>query len=92
MEDLWLRIQQQMEQRRQLGLKQYGVPVTSDTAVNWLGHLKEELLDAVVYTEAAIGVYRKYQQLLSAMATLTGLVEEEVEKKYAVLPATKSKN
>jgi hypothetical protein len=54
MRDLWLEIIEDMKNRRQLGLDQYGVPVTGQNNINWLQHLYEELLDAIVYIRAAI--------------------------------------
>lgn len=61
--DIWLDIIAEMHQRRQIGLEQYKVPVTADPAVNWLQHLKEELLDAVVYAQAVIGISEQLQDL-----------------------------
>ncbi len=81
--DIWLDIIAAMQDRRQIGLKQYGVPVTADPNVNWRLHLQEELLDALVYNIASIELDSKYKKLLSAVATLTGLTEAEVEAKYA---------
>ncbi len=89
---LWLEIIQQMEHRRQLGLKQYGVPVTSDSNVNWRNHLSEELLDALVYNLAAGEVEKKYKTLLNHVANSYGIttteVEDWMEKMYATAPNT----
>jgi len=65
--DLWLEIITQMHQRREIGLNQYGVPVTADPAVDWFNHSEEEQLDNLVYTKAA---KQLYLQLLKAAATL----------------------
>lgn len=50
--DLWLEVIEEMKERREKGLKSYGVPVTGEEEVDWLQHLLEELLDAVVYIKA----------------------------------------
>lgn len=44
-----------MQKRAEMGLKKYGVTTERDdlNLLQWLNHLQEELMDAVVYIEAS---------------------------------------
>jgi hypothetical protein len=75
--DLWLEIIEKMKQRRQIGLDQYGVPVTADATVDWFNHAEEEQLDNLVYTKAATAVYKELVK-----AALSVIVTSEEACKY----------
>ena len=91
MDDLWLTIINEMEQRRQLGLKQYGVPVTAAPKIDWRKHLEEELLDGLVYNRAQMqlekelaNLKRNYKQLWDLLQHKTGMSEAEVNNYIAI--------
>jgi hypothetical protein len=56
--DVWELVKADMEIRQQKGLAEYGVPVLAGTDLRallyWLRHNYAEVLDAAVYTRAAI--------------------------------------
>ena len=46
-------IKDKFEQRSQLGIKKYGTTLERDdlSAEEWMNHLQEELMDAILYLE-----------------------------------------
>jgi hypothetical protein len=46
-------IKDKFEQRSQLGIKKYGTTLERDdlTAEEWVNHLQEELMDAILYLQ-----------------------------------------
>ena len=60
--DLALVLIEELKQRRELGLKQYGKPVTPTDVENWLKHAKEEAQDLILYLMAAEGVVQRLRE------------------------------
>jgi hypothetical protein len=79
-QDLWAEIIAEMESRRQIGLKTYGVPVTATESVNWLKHAEEEGYDLVVYLRACRLVMEKMQRRLVELETKLTQTERELNK------------
>lgn len=52
--DVWLLVMKDMEERRQFGIKKYGVPVQVGNGRDHLVDLYQELLDACVYIRQEI--------------------------------------
>lgn len=52
--DIWLRVIQDMEDRRQLGIERYGTPLQANNGRDALVDAYQEALDLVVYLRQAI--------------------------------------
>ena len=77
-EDLWLEVIAEMEARRQKGLSEYKVPVTSSEVVDWLAHAESEFFDGGIYCRAARKVMERLQERVRVLETENRLLQLEV--------------
>jgi hypothetical protein len=59
------RVVDKFKQRSDVGYKKYGVTLDEDPSkmVDWLNHLQEELMDAVLYLQKAKETYEKEKSI-----------------------------
>ncbi len=59
------RVVDKFKQRSDVGYKKYGVTLDDDPSkiVDWLNHLQEELMDAVLYIQKAKETYEKEKNI-----------------------------
>lgn len=59
------RVVDKFKQRSDVGYKKYGVTLDEDPSkmVEWLNHLQEELMDAVLYLQKAKETYEKEKSI-----------------------------
>jgi len=59
------RVVDKFKQRSDVGYKKYGITLNDDPSkvVDWLNHLQEELMDAVLYLQKAKETYEKEKSI-----------------------------
>jgi|TARA_B100001094_G_C18045589_1_gene727232 hypothetical protein len=59
------RVVDKFKQRSDVGYKKYGITLDDDPSkvVDWLNHLQEELMDAVLYLQKAKETYEKEKSI-----------------------------
>ena len=59
------RVVNKFKQRSDVGYKKYGVTLDEDPSkmIDWLNHLQEELMDAVLYLQKAKETYEKEKSI-----------------------------
>jgi hypothetical protein len=59
------RVVNKFKQRSNVGYKKYGVTLDDDPSkmIDWLNHLQEELMDAVLYLQKAKETYEKEKSI-----------------------------
>ena len=59
------RVVDKLKQRSDVGYKKYGITLDDDPSkvVDWLNHLQEELMDAVLYLQKAKETYEKEKSI-----------------------------
>ena len=59
------RVVDKFKQRSDVGYKKYGITLDDDPSkvVDWLNHLQEELMDAVLYLQKAKETYAKEEKI-----------------------------
>tara|TARA_B110000459_G_scaffold177462_1_gene202068 strand:- start:196 stop:414 length:219 start_codon:yes stop_codon:yes gene_type:complete len=59
------RVVDKFKQRSDVGYKKYGITLEDDPSkvVDWLNHLQEELMDAVLYLQKAKETYEKEKSI-----------------------------
>ena len=59
------RVVDKFKQRSDVGYKKYGVTLDEDPSkmIDWLNHLQEELMDAVLYLQKAKETYEKEKSI-----------------------------
>ena len=59
------RVVDKFKQRSDVGYKKYGVTLDDDPSkmIDWLNHLQEELMDAVLYLQKAKETYEKEKSI-----------------------------
>ena len=59
------RVVDKFKQRSDVGYKKYGVTLDEDPSkmIDWLNHLQEELMDAVLYLKKAKETYEKEKSI-----------------------------
>jgi hypothetical protein len=59
------RVVDKFKQRSNVGYKKYGVTLDDDPSkmIDWLNHLQEELMDAVLYLQKAKETYEKEKSI-----------------------------
>ena len=59
------RVVDKFKQRSDVGYKKYGITLEDDPSkvVDWLNHLQEELMDAVLYLQKAKETYEKEKNI-----------------------------
>ena len=59
------RVVDKFKQRSDVGYKKYGVTLDEDPSkmIEWLNHLQEELMDAVLYLQKAKETYEKEKSI-----------------------------
>ena len=59
------RVVDKFKQRSDVGYKKYGITLDEDPSkvVDWLNHLQEELMDAVLYLQKAKETYEKEKSI-----------------------------
>ena len=59
------RVVNKFKQRSDVGYKKYGITLDDDPSkvVDWLNHLQEELMDAVLYLQKAKETYEKEKSI-----------------------------
>jgi hypothetical protein len=77
--DLWLEVIEEMEARRQKGLKEYGVPVTGEDAVDWLRHAESEFFDGGIYCRAARVVMERLQARVRELEEQVDNLKDRIE-------------
>ena len=61
----WKYVIKDMKKRNKKGMKEYGVPLTTETNKDFLKETYEELLDAVVYLRTELQLQQEYRDALS---------------------------
>jgi hypothetical protein len=59
------RVVDKFKQRSDVGYKKYGITLEDDPSkvIDWLNHLQEELMDAVLYLQKAKETYEKEKSI-----------------------------
>jgi hypothetical protein len=59
------RVVDKFKQRSNVGYKKYGITLDDDPSkmIDWLNHLQEELMDAVLYLQKAKETYEKEKSI-----------------------------
>ena len=78
----WKYVIKDMKKRNKWGMKQYGVPLTTETNKDFLQETYEELLDAVVYLRSELQLRKTH--LLPMPTKPLDLIMDESQQQYKI--------